>query len=121
MFLDCPSLLSFLLPVELADTELNVRVILESTARVHQQLVHPPVLQLSLVDQGADLSIKVEAAGPVEVEDLIKAEPAPVEEELRGETVRDDAVAVLGHRLRLLQSEQLRSAQLRLSPQNDCQ
>ena len=45
----------------------------------------------------------------MEVEDLIEAEPAPVKEELRGQTVRDDAVAVLGHRLGVLQSGQLRS------------
>ena len=40
----------------------------------------------------------------MEVEDLIEAEPAPVEEQLRTDSVGDDAVTVLGHGFQLLQS-----------------
>ena len=48
--------------------------------------------------------IRIRFACAVEVEDLIEAEPAPVEEELRTDPVGDDAVTVLGHGLQLLQS-----------------
>ena len=39
----------------------------------------------------------MQVASSVEVEDLVEAEPAPVEEELRDPGVGDDPVAVVGH------------------------
>ena len=55
------------------------------------------ITKFSFVHEGADLGIKVQVASSVEVEDLVEAEPAPVEEELRDPGVGDDPVAVVGH------------------------
>ena len=55
------------------------------------------ITKFCLVHECTYLCIKVQVAGPVEVEDLVEAEPAAVEEELGDPRVGDDAVAVVRH------------------------
>ena len=59
--------------------ELYLRVVLESAARFQQQLVHHPVLQVSLRHQGADAVRQVKVAQAVQVEDSVE----PRETEMR--------------------------------------
>ena len=57
------------LPVLLALQDVHLRVVLEGTAGLHGQLVHPPVHDVLLEDQGAAALRGVETVGPVHVED----------------------------------------------------
>lgn len=57
------------LPVLLTLQDVHLRVVLQRTARLHGQLVHPPVRDVLLEDQGAAALRGVEAVGPVHVQD----------------------------------------------------
>ena len=64
---DLPLLLQ--LPVLLALQDVHLRVVLQGAARLHGELVHPPVRDVLLEDQGAAVLCGVETVGPVHVQD----------------------------------------------------
>ena len=57
------------LPVLLALQDVHLRVVLQGSARLHGELVHPPVRDVLLEDQGAAVLCGVETVGPVHVQD----------------------------------------------------
>ena len=68
-----------LLPLDLLEAELDLGVVLEGAARLQQQLVDAPVLELGLCDEGAHAASQMQGAGPVHAEDRVEADPGHVE------------------------------------------
>jgi len=89
-------MLLLLLHLDLLDADLDLRVILDSAARLDQEDVDAPVLHVVAGHDGADVGVQVQVSRSIRVQDGREPGPVPVEEVLCRNIVVGTTVLVSG-------------------------